>query len=271
MLLPIDQQPKSTPQPFLGPLFQAGVEPEIEAGYLYSPEEAAMHGIGVHRAIDFALARGTEIVVPADGWAVCTYGETQLTKDGEPRLIGMEEALRYTDHLLMRPPEDKEGPWPAWFGSFVVQIWHGQGRYTQYAHVDWVNPRVPFYAPIEKENGDLGHHPILRATVADYKHGKAVKVKKGELLATVGMTGCGWGRRCYETAGLGADGRPDFRNSDYTYWDRPHLHFMTFGKRVGKKRSASEVWDPFGIYGDGQERYPAKVAEWSGLPGALWQ
>src|SRR5690242_8756412 len=100
MKLPPDQRPVFTPLPFLGPLFEPGVEPVIEAGYLYSPEESGMHGISRHNAIDFGLPRGTVVLAPADGWAVCTFGEVQLTHDGEPRLIGLAEATKHTPKEL---------------------------------------------------------------------------------------------------------------------------------------------------------------------------
>jgi hypothetical protein len=269
MTLATDKQPPFTPAPFLGPLFKSGDEPVIEAGYLYSADETFMHGISQHRAIDFGLPRGAEILVPADGWAVCTYGEVKLTHDGQPRVISMEQAIKHTDLQLLRPPVDLSEPWIGYYGSYIVQIWHGNGRYTQYAHVDCVDERVPFYPPMANDKGDLLHHPVLRWPVKEYKQGQAFKVRQGEVLATVGMTGCGWGKRCYETAEFGAMGRPDFRQSEYTYWDQPHLHFMVFGKRAGKNRAASMAWDPFGIYGERSDGYPKYQDEWANK-GSLW-
>lgn len=268
MILSVDQRPNVTPKPFLGPLFESDVQPTIEAGYLYSADETAMHGISQHGAIDFALARGTTILAPADGWAICTYGEMQLTNDGQPRLISLAQAQQHSSIDKLRLPSG-DGPWPAWYGSFVLQIWHGSGRYTQYAHIDWVDERIPYFAPTVQDNADLKHHPILRAPLNEYRR-QAIKVKKGQVIAVSGMTGCGWGQRCYETADFNKHGRPDFRGSDYTYWDQSHLHFVVMGQRAGKARKPRYIWDPFGIYGDNQEKYPTLKKDWPRLSQTLW-
>jgi murein DD-endopeptidase MepM/ murein hydrolase activator NlpD len=270
MRLISSEQPTFTPEPFLGPLFEQEVEPKIEAGYLYSPEETAMHGISRHGAIDFGLPRGTAVLAPADGWAVCTYGEVQLTQQGEPRLIGLPEATKHTPRELLSIPDLPGTSWPAWYGSFVVQIWHGQGRYTQLAHVDWVREDIPYFAPTVTEKGDLSHNQILRATVDELRQvGRFVK--QGEVVAQVGMTGCGWGMRSFEFAEVAADGRPDFRSSHYWYWDQPHLHFMVFGARRGKARRPESVWDPFGLYSNDRQQYPMHCGQWPKVRHSLWR
>lgn len=261
---------KNVPQPFLGSLFEPGVEPIIATGYNYSPQEAAIHGIEVHNAIDFDLPRGVKILAPADGYYVATYGEfkTRL-KTGEPRRLSMGQALKGNPlNKDLRPPAH-HGEFEVYFGSYVIQGWHTHGRYTQYAHVDWASPEIPYYPPkaIKDDQGtltgDLQHADILRAPVAEYrKPNVAAFIRAGEVIGEVGMSGCGWGRRCYDFAKFDLNGRPDFRGVNYTYYTEPHLHFMVFGKRVPYRRVPSEFYDPFGVYGLAGGDYPPSRAQW---------
>lgn len=258
------------PEPFLGPVFESGVEPVIATGFNYHPAEIALHGVKVHNAIDFDAPRGTKILAPADGYYVATYGEFALkNEDGSARTLSLETALRDNPRNTDVKPPSKVGEFPIFFGSYVIQGWHGKGRYTQFAHVDWVNPKIPYHAPVGlkdeggKPTGDLAHSKALRASVSEYrKKSVAVRIKAGEVIGELGMTGCGWGRRCLSFAKIGKDGRPDFRGVDYTYYTEPHLHFMVFGKRVPKARKPSALWDPFGLYAQYDAGYPQAVKDW---------
>ncbi len=240
--------PKFVPEPFLRSLFEPDIEPVIASGFEYDPDEVALHGVKFHGAIDLDVPRGTKILAPADGYYLSTYGEF-LTRheDGLPRQIGGRKV---------------------YYGSFMIQGWHKHGRYTQYAHVDWVNPKIPYYLPIKivdeggKPTADLKHNPILRAPVAEYrKSGVATLIRAGEIIGEVGMTGCGLGETCYSSAKFMADGRPDFRGVNYTYYTEPHLHFVAFAGREPRSRHARLV-DPFGIYGQAEDGYPGKLSEW---------
>lgn len=107
------------------------------------------------------------------------------------------------------------------------------------------------------------HSPMLRASVSEYrKPGVAVFVKAGEVIAEVGMTGCGWGRPCYDFARFDAAARPDFHGVDYPYYTSPHLHFAVFGRRAPHSRNGRAL-DPFGIYGTYEEGYPIKRSYWN--------
>jgi len=273
-----DNRP-TVPQPFLGPLFEPGVEPIIATGFNYHAEEIALHGVKVHNAIDMDLPRGTKILAPADGYYIATYGEVLLrNRDGSPRMLSAKAARAVGQDIN---PPTSDGEWPVYFGSFVVQGWHGRGRYTQSAHVDWVNPAIPYYPPVEvkdehgRPSGDRRHSPMLRATVAEYRRpGAAAFLKAGEVIAEVGMTGCGWNKPCYDFARFEANGRPDFRGVSYPYYTTPHLHFAVFGRRASRGRNAP-AFDPFGIYGTFNDGYPASRADWSrAMPNAkhapLW-
>lgn len=171
-------------------------------------------------------------------------------------------------NVEMRPPASGSGPWSVFFGSFVIQGWHEPGRYTQYAHVDWVNPRIPYHAPKEtideqgRLTGDLLHSPMLRTSVGEYrKSGAAAFMRAGEVIAETGMTGCGWGQRCYDFARFDEDGRPDFRGTNYPYYSSPHLHFLVGGRRAPKTRELKR-FDPFGIEGNAAAGYPPSRSQW---------
>jgi hypothetical protein len=148
------------PQPFLGPLFAPGVEPLIATGFHYTRREIEVHGVETHNAIDFDLPRGTPVLAPADGYYVATYGEVLIRdKHGEPVTRSLAEAKAGNPHNRdFRPPQHGQR-WPIYYGSFVVQGWHGRGRYTQYAHLDAVDPHIPYYPPSESEQGDLHFSP----------------------------------------------------------------------------------------------------------------
>lgn len=260
--------PTSIPEPYLGPIFEAGVEPVIATGFQYHDSEIAIHGVKVHNAIDMDLPRGVKILAPADGYYVATYGEALTTKDGKPRKLSRRQLLDICPvNKDINPPDDK-GEWEVFFGSYVIQGWHGKDRYTQYAHVDWVNPTIPYYPPDEvidengHKTGNLKHSKMLRVPVSEYrKPSVAAFIRAGEVIAEVGMTGCGWGKRCYDFAKLDSKGRLDFRSADYTYYAAPHLHFATFGRRAPYTRNPKMI-DPFGIYGDMNAGYPKSRDQW---------
>lgn len=260
---------REVPAPFLGPLFEEKVEPIISTGFNYHQAEIDLHGVTFHSAIDFDLPRGTKIFAPADGYYLSTYGEVLLKDaEGNPRQLTLSDAKKGNPrniHLSAPKGGDKN----IYFGSFVVQGWHTKGRYTQFAHVDWVSPKIPYHPPIvlKDDNGEpmgnLIHSPALRSTVNKYRDPSlAVFIKKGELIAEVGMTGCGWGQPCYSFLDNELNQRPDFRGVDYTYYTSPHLHFMVFGNRTPKKRRPIQFFDPFGIYGDLSAGYPKSIKNW---------
>lgn len=212
-----------------------------------------MHGVKEHRAIGFAMPRGTPILAAADGWYVATYAEAAIKEeDGSPKMLSLADARRLnTSNPDLNPPEPGDGPWSVYFGSYVIQGWHGRGRYIQYAHIDYAIESIPYYPSVVSENsGNYYHHPVLQAPVTGYKKpGVAVFIRQGEVIGWAGSTGCGCGRRCIDDAIMTSGGRPDFRQVNYTYYDGPHLHFMVFGRRAAKTRKPIATWDPFGLYG----------------------
>jgi hypothetical protein len=262
------------PKAFLQPLFQSDAKPVIATGFEYTPAERAVHGVKTHNAIDFDVARGTPVLAPADGYYVATYGEVLLRNDDDmPRSLSLAEAKRGNPSNLDLQPPKSGTRWPIYFGSMVVQGWHPPGRYTQFAHLDYVEPSIRYYQPEAEGNGDLKFNPILRVPTATYRRTNVASwLKAGALIGVTGMTGCGWGERCYERARFGRGGRPDFRQADYTYYTSPHLHFMVFSRRsTAKARPPLAFWDPFGVYKDITAGYPTgPLATWSQTPRSLW-
>ncbi len=257
------------PAPFLGPIFELGTKPVISTGFKYHSSEILLHGVKNHQAIDLDVPRGTKILAPADGFYIATYGEVLLRDEqGHPKQLTTDQAVRLNPkNTLLNSPPDKNGS--IYFGSYVVQGWHQPGRYTQYAHVDWVNPAIPYNPPVEVKDekgnptGDLKHSNTLRDPVSTYRQpNHAAWIKKGEVIAETGMTGCGWGRRTYDFAKFDSRMRPDFRTSDYYFYTGPHLHFVVLGPRVPRTRTA-RAYDPFGIYGQLDVGYPIDVRSWS--------
>lgn len=227
--------------PFLYPPFSPDTPVTIAAGWKYDEWEIAIHGVTRHEAVDFSLAQGTPVLAAADGLAIATFGERLQKHDGKPR--------------------QHKGQNVYYGNGLMVQIWHGQGRYTQYLHLDTIDSNIPFYPPWTDEHGDLQNAPELRALVKSYgKEVTAYPVKAGETIGTVGCTGLGLGKRTYE----------QWQHHDFSYhsWDTPHLHFTVFGPRAPYTRNAMR-YDPFGIKGHAAE-YPATIKAWPTLPNSLW-
>lgn len=268
----IKNSSKVYPRPFLNQIFEAGVEPIITTGYEYHPAEIAVHGVEYHGAIDFDAPRGTKILAPADGYYMATYGEYLLHNDNKPstpRTLSYDQALKLNPSNTDIVPPAKTGDWPIYFGGYTVQGWHTRGRYTQNLHVDWVNPAIVYHPPSKemdeqgKPTGNLEYSPILRAKVDDYRQPQnSTFIRQGTVIAEVGMTGCGWGKPCYDYAQFEVDGRPNFRGVDYPYYTSPHLHFVVFGQRAPYTRIPKR-YDPFGIYGQVNAGYPKRVAQWN--------
>lgn len=228
------------PDPFLQrPLPDA----PVESGWKYTEAEARLNGLANHGAIDFAAPRGTPVLAAADGYAMASWQEAPVFIDGQRHTFQGE---------------------PTWFGAgLFVQIWHGHGRYTQYCHLEEMAEEIPFFDPkayLERGVDAWSPHPIIRGDVREYQ--KLPRVKAGQVIGYVGMTGC-------------PAGRPSFPDWDaglpYATMHPFHLHFVVFGRRAPHTRNAQR-WDPFGIYGT-YDHYPAANADWT-KPGSnhhsLW-
>lgn len=227
------------PEPFLDRPFHPDTEAPISTGWLYHEDEKSVHGIEEHQAIDFDASRGTPVVAAHEGWAIATFDEFPLIEDeARPRTIEGE---------------------PLFFGAgLLVQVWHGRGRYTQYAHLDSVADSIPYYEPVAEAQALRPQH--LRVPVARYgKQIPAYLVEAGEPIGSVGITGMGKNCRTYDDWKAG---RP------YQSYQENHLHFAVFSRRRDKARTAVP-YDPFNLH-QTVEHYPPDPKEWPGLPGSLW-
>lgn len=260
------------PKPFLLPVFDDFIEPFISAGFNYDAKEIATHGVTEHQAIDFDVPRGTVVYAPADGYYVATFGEVLLHDEDGPKLLGLKTAKEgnFYNEDIMPPVNDKAGEWPIWFGGLFIQGWHKNGMYTQYGHLDFVEPLIPYYPPaISSDN--LLYSEVLKINPNQYrKIDVAAYIKAGTPIGRTGMTGMGWGPRSYDFAAIGKDERPDFTTAKYTYYNSPHLHFAVFGPRDEITSEPAKYYDPFGVYGTLHAAYPKHINEWPTLKGSLW-
>lgn len=213
---------------------------QITEGWLYSEEESAIHGVKKHRGVDYTVPRGTPVLAAASGWTMASYTRTHLI-----------------DPQTQKPRIYKGKPVGYSYGNFV-QIYHPQvDRYTQYGHLDSINPKIPFTKPRLLKDGRLWPygHKIDPQKYPEYK--RAVWIERGEVIGYVGDTGLSWGYQDYPT-------RPD--PDKFPSWDEPHLHFEEFSRDKQKRKIQK---DPYDLYQQASE-YPYPGNNKSFGPNHLW-
>lgn len=205
----------------------------VVAGFNYTGAEKLRNGVDSHEAIDLAAKRGTPVQAAADGYITASFEEWPVFVDGQRHRVDGQ---------------------PLWFGpGLFVQIWHGQGRYTQYCHLDRLANLEWFSQPTAVDrHGEPSwqRHRVITAPVSQYR--QAPFVRQGAVIGYAGMTGCGLGRPTFDDW---------IRGRDYVGVERDHLHMVTFGHRAPRSRRARR-WDPFGLYGTA-EQYPGPTLNWS--------
>lgn len=226
------QQLATLPVPYLVAPFDPATAYRILAGWNYDAAEIAQHGMKGHGAIDFGLPFGTPVRAAADGWAVAVWDERWLA--------------------------DK----PMTFGQgLTIQIYHGDGRYTQYGHLCRLEDArlIPFYPSMEDKAGNLPPDTILRSPVRVFKIARmAAFVRAGDTIAYVGLTGGAIGVRTYDNWLRSGKGK-QLSEGEYSTYMAPHLHFVEF-RRSLKGREAQRR-DPFGLYAEATA-YPLKSGDW---------
>ncbi len=182
---------------------------KIGGGWFYRPQDliTKVGGSNRHFAIDLYLSQGTPVLAAASGWAISSYHHFLLRKKSDRRRF-----IRYRGKLFGSGQ-----------GNFVV-IYHPRQRlFTQYGHLERVNPTIPFYKPKKKRG--LVQPPVERFQPRLFNQKNARRVKGGEVIGWVGGSGIIGG------------------------WDKPHLHFelYRYRDREGKKPGDSFL-DPYDIY-----------------------
>ncbi len=201
--------------------------PHISEGYVYSAEEAAIHGKEVHAGIDFDAPYRTPVVAPCDGWAMASYHSTKITDNEGKPFYHRGKTIGYA------------------LGLFV-QIWVPEvGRFVQLGHLSSIHESIPYSMPTP--NGDdcipTNHNlPIERIPYSSEAYGY---IKRGEPVGTVGHSGLQSG---YHLEYDIRRSRPPFlspwRNRS---WDTPHVHVEDYYRsQITQQKDGQR--DPYGIY-----------------------
>lgn len=195
-------------KPFLTLPFKSELH-EIGGGWFYGSSDliTKVGKSNHHFAVDFYLPRGTPVLAAASGWAIASYHHF-LLRDRKDR----RRFIRYKGKLFGSGQ-----------GNFVIIYHPKQKLFTQYGHLERINPTIPFYKP-EKKRG-LVQPPVKKFQPRFFNRENAQRVQRGEVIDWVGDSGI-----------IGS-------------WDQPHLHFEVYRYRDkdGGKPKDSYI-DPYDIY-----------------------
>lgn len=210
---------------------------DITEGWLYSQAEKSIHGFNHHVGIDFAVAYGTPLVAPTDGYAMSSYHTFWLKNNNNRIKTYQNKPLRFG------------------LGNFIQIYIPEVNRFIQIGHLSDIDKNIPFSQPILHEDDWLptNHTLTIQELINDPK---VVKIARGQLLGRVGFSGLGWGYTDYQA---GCD-RPLILDPEkYSSWDEPHVHYeecyrdQTDGKKFAQR-------DPYGIYSIFSD-YPTPVRQ----------
>lgn len=202
-------------KPFLTLPFKSELY-KIDGGWFYKPADLVtkMGGSNRHYGTDFTLTRGTPVLAAASGRAIASYHHYLLRQKEDRRRF-----IRYKGKLMGNGQ-----------GNFVIIYHLKQKLFTQYGHLEKLDPRIPFYKP-EKKRG-LVQPPVKKFQPCFFSKKNAWRVKRGEVIGWVGDSGIIGG------------------------WDEPHLHFEIYRYRDKEGRKPKDSYlDPYDIY-ETAEHYP---------------
>jgi hypothetical protein len=128
--------------------------------------------------------------------------------------------------------------------GYFIQIYNPTvDRYIQLGHLSEIASTIPF-SPPQKDGNDWRptNHTI---SVSDLKnHPQVVKVKRGDYLGRVGVSGLGWGYEEYDENKLQPQ---QLDEKDCPSFDEPHLHFEEcFRDQETNKKGWQR--DPYDLY-----------------------
>lgn len=181
---------------------------KIGGGWFYKPTDLVTKFVehNRHFGIDFSLPRRTPVLASASGWALASYHHYLLRQKKDRRRF-----LRWKGRLV-----------GVGQGNFVI-IYHPKPNcFTQYGHLEKINPAIPFYKP-EKKRG-LIQPSVKKFQPRFFNKKNACRVKRGEVIGWVGDSGIIGG------------------------WDEPHLHFEVYRYRDKEGRKPEDSYlDPYDI------------------------
>lgn len=212
---------------------------DITEGWMYSKTEQDIHGQDFHGGIDFVVPYGTPVVAPCDGYAVASYW-TFWVKDNE----GLVKLY-------------KGKPIHLGYGYFV-EIYNPEAkRLVLLGHLSELDPTIPFLPPQKEADG---WKPELEKLTADelLHSTTAVKIKKGQPLGKVGVSGLALG----ESEEYQGELPLSLEAWRHESWDEPHLHLEELWRLqsspTGTEKIGDRAWmrDPYAIYSDNAQDYP---------------
>lgn len=195
-------------KPFLTLPFKSELY-KIGGGWFYRSEDLVTKFVGHNRhfAVDFKLPRKTPILAAASGWAIASYHHYLLRQKKDRRRF-----------IRFRGISVGVGQ-----GNFVIVHHPKQKLFTQYGHLEKINPQIFFYRP--KKKRALFQPPVKKFQPRFFNRKNARWVKKGEVIGWVGESGIIGG------------------------WDEPHLHFEVYRYRDKEGRKPKDSYlDPYDIY-----------------------
>lgn len=102
----------------------------ITEGRMYSLAESSLHGLLVHKAVDFMLPHGTPIYAPVSGFVLASYQNSYIfVKQGTKVKALQGKSLHYG------------------YGYYVVLREPIQDIYIIFGHLSSIPSSIPFYRP----------------------------------------------------------------------------------------------------------------------------
>lgn len=202
-------------EPFLNLPFKSS-KYRITGGWFYDNKSFIADKLrsNNHYAIDLELKRGTPVVAAAAGWAIASYHHFLIKDHRDKRRF-----VRHKGKLVSSGQ-----------GNFVIIYHPKQELFTQYAHMENIDPCIPLHNPTKARGKVLP--PTEKFQPKFFTKRNALWVEQGQIIGSVGTSGL-----------LGS-------------WSSPHLHFEVYkyrDKDGGKPKDS--YLDPYDIY-DVSSFYP---------------